>query len=89
MNDIVPVVPAPLAVRDLRRAIRGVKNEATVRALRVEAQTYVAHAALQGVGMIAAAEEEIIRRAPLAEARAKAVADLHAGVVASEVLRPW
>jgi hypothetical protein len=89
MNDIVPMTLAPLAARDLRRAIRGVKGEAAIRATRVEAQTYIAHVGLQAVGMIAVAEEEIIKRAPLAEPRVKAIADLHAGVVASEVLRPW
>ncbi len=89
MSDIVPAVPASLAARDLRRAVRGVTNDAAVRVTRVQAQTFVAHAALSATGLMATLEEEVIKRSPLAEPRAKAIADIHAGVVAAEILRPW
>lgn len=89
MSDLVPLTPSPLVGRQLRHSVRSTKGEVADRAVRIQAQSYVANLAMQAVSVTAALEEELIRRAPLAENRLKLVADTHAGVVCAEVMRPW
>jgi predicted TIM-barrel enzyme len=89
MSNIVPLGGNPLAAREVRRATSLVKGKTSVRATIIEAETYLTALGIQALTTVGVMEEEAIKRAPLVEARVKVLADVHAGAVASELMKPW
>jgi O-acetyl-ADP-ribose deacetylase (regulator of RNase III) len=70
----------------LERAIRGevdlVQGRAVVQAARTQAVEYVAHSALRAVEGLTEMETQALQRAPLGDARYKAIVDTATGALA-------
>jgi len=69
------------------RELMAARGEGMVRATRVEAAAQITRVALQAAGTLSTVESELIRQAPLGEARYQAIVDAFTNVAAAEILR--
>lgn len=74
-------LPARLE-RALRNEIDRVQTRAVVQATRTQAVEYVAHSALRAVEGLTEMETQALQRAPLGDARYKAIVDTATGALA-------
>ncbi len=73
--------------RDIARRAQQAAGDGLVAATRIQAVAYCGNVALNEVAMLSSMEGELIKRAPLGEARYQAIVDTVAGVMASEIAR--
>ena len=74
--------PSPRLERAVRNEVDLVQGRAVVQAARTQAVEYVAHSALRAVEGLTEMETLALQRAPLGDARYKAIVDTATGALA-------
>jgi len=74
--------PSPRLERAIRSEVDLVQGRAVVQAARTQAVEYVAHSALRAVEGLTEMETQALMRAPLGDARYKAIVDTATGALA-------
>jgi hypothetical protein len=67
------------------REVMAARGEGVIRATRIEAAAYVTHIALQAAGRLSNMEAQLIKQAPLGEARYQAIVDAFTNFAVGEV----